>query len=341
MAKDSPRLGSETFWNMAALALAGRLASCQSCVEFFYFQSKQNAVAFLDSCAAGGLVEKVSLLDLRGDLESISATGPTLQQQWYDQAIYISAPAYRKHNLDASRDRIEGTKNAVYNAFRLYFEKLKANNDAINAAYENAVNEGTLLRYAAIAKDRANVDLSHVAKLRLLQDGYKCSVKTKYANATPSETERLATESTVSYVMVYWNAKPSSTNEVCDRGEELEAFVREFLTDHRLLEKFWGELEPNRSMPPRSHFQMLRVISFLIRKRIQIIDDSGRLNKAKSFRDGIRAKLVEAQQRENNDTSYVEAVSEVIEDLDGYCSGLESSMPLVPTNPSQVRTEAR
>src|SRR5437763_1055379 len=89
-------LGKDSFWAMSNLAMAGDLASCESCVEHFYFQSQRNARAFLEACAEGGLVEKISLLDLLGDFEPRSPLAP--RQIWYDQAIYISAPEFRRAN---------------------------------------------------------------------------------------------------------------------------------------------------------------------------------------------------------------------------------------------------
>src|SRR5436305_12192596 len=89
-----PPLGTQSFWHMAKVAMQGELASCESCVEHFYFQSSFNARAFLDSCAAAGLVEKVSLLDLLGQLGS--KRSPTSQR--YDQSIYLSAPDFRSRN---------------------------------------------------------------------------------------------------------------------------------------------------------------------------------------------------------------------------------------------------
>src|ERR1044071_4377867 len=234
MAK-TPPLGAASFWEMAALSISGRLASCQSCVEFFYFQSKQNAVAFLDSCAAGGLVEKRSLLGLRGEVGFRSV--PTVRQQWYDQAIYISAPVFRRKNLDAARRRIEGTKVAVYKAFRLYYEVLGENDKAINAAYVKAVEKGGL-RYSDLARERLDVDQSPIARLRLIKDGYLCRFRNEHPKMSRADVEKRATEATAEYVLGF-STVGAELPPVRDHAEELEQFVREFLADTRDLGDFW------------------------------------------------------------------------------------------------------
>jgi hypothetical protein len=337
MSKDSkvkePPLKSASFWEMAALAIGGRLASCQSCVEFWYFQSKQNAVAFLDSCAAGGLVEKMSLIDLRADLDPVSSSGPTLQQEWYDQAIYISAPAYRMHNLDASRDKIEGTKNAVYNAFRLYHEDLKTNINAIDAAYQEAF-KGDLLRYPEIARSRKTVNLSHVAKLRLILDGFKCTAKREGISAN-SLIEKRATEWTIEYVVRFWDAPQTANDDTCDHADELVSFINEFLDNHRELEVVWGKYE-TRKLPARAPSQMLRVISHLVRHRLQDLAAPG---EADGFRDLVLGKLAQAQQREKNDEPYVLALEEVIEEINDFSAKLP--MLLVEKRPNPMGSEAR
>ncbi|HKR00139.1 MAG TPA: hypothetical protein VJT09_05670 [Pyrinomonadaceae bacterium] len=310
-----PRLGSESFWDMAALAIEGWLASCQSCVEHYYYQSWENAVVFLDSCAAGGLVEKVSLLDLKGDVGPRPA--PTLWQKRYDQNIYISAPVFRKGNLDAARRRIEGTKNAVYNAFRLYYEELGADNDGINAAYMHAVVNGDL-RHSDIARERLDVDLSPVAKLRLIQDGRLTSIKRNHTELSPSEVRKQVTKETIEYVLRFSGQKVQQPC-VSDRAEELEKFVVDFLGDQCSLGTF---LQEGYKLRSDYHLRLLPVIReltyYLYGKKKKRNED------AAAFIARIREKIDGAKQRQESDEDYVIALSEFREDLDDYVSGRRS-----------------
>lgn len=341
MAK-TPPLGSASFWEMAALAISGRLASCPSCVEFFYFQSKQNAVAFLDSCAAGGLVEKRSLLDLRGEVSSRSV--PTVRQQWYDQAIYISAPVFRRKNLDAARRRIEGTKVAVYKAFRLYYEVLGANDKAINAAYVKAVEEGGL-RYSDLARERLGVDQSPVARLRLIKDGYQCRIKNKYKSEHPemsrADIEKRAAEAaagaTAEYVLGF-SAADVELPPVRDHAEELEQFVIEFLGGRRDFRDFWQKEEIK--LPADYRLQLLRVVSELIRHRYDTLKERGG-DAGVRFVAGIKEEIGRAHEREAADGAYVEALAEVMEDLDLHVFAGRASSLVPPDCPVRQGTEVR
>lgn len=328
MGKHEPQLGSHSFWEMAALAILGRLASCQSCVEFFYFQSKQNAVAFLDSCAAGGLVEKWSLLELYGGIESPWVDGPTLRQVWFDQAIYASAPAFRKQNLDAARDRIEGTKNAVYNAFHLYFEVLGAKDDAIAAAYSEAVANNQL-RHSNIAKDRLNVDHSPVAKLRLIDDGFKVAEKRVNPAASSASIEEKATQQTVALVLKQdVSATPPSPLEVFDYAEELEKFIHEFLDDHHVLDTVCAKLKEE--PPEEAHLQLVPVVYKLIECRIRALGEKRDFDAAHTFRDRVNKEISVAQDREKNDAAYVEALSVMAENLESL--ELAPRVPIAATD---------
>jgi hypothetical protein len=307
---------------MAALAMAGRLASCQSCVEHFYYQSWRNAVAFLDSCAEGGLVEKVSLLDLQG--EGSARPFHKLWQHWYDQAIYISAPVFRKQNLDAARDRVEGTKNAVYNAFHLYHEVLGADDKGIHAAYMAAV-EKSRLRHSDIARQRLDVDLSPVAKLRLIQDGYRKQIKDEHPELLRGEVEKRAIELTSKYVLGFSGEDVAPTH-VSDHSEELKAFVVEFLADQRDLAEFWRE---RYAIPSDYRLRLLPVIRELVRHLYVTLrkqDDDA----ARGFIAGIQEEIDQAKQRAAGDKSYVTALSELREDFDGYLFDGRTPM-LVPT----------
>ncbi|TMC24726.1 MAG: hypothetical protein E6J34_00080 [Chloroflexi bacterium] len=220
-------LGKDSFWAMSNLAMAGDLASCESCVEHFYFQSQRNARAFLEACAEGGLVEKISLLDLLGDFEPRSPLAP--RQIWYDQAIYISAPEFRRANATNARKRIENTKKAVYAAFNLYFERLGGNDSAINSAYGDIVEMG-ILRHAETARQRADVNLSGVAKLRLILDAFRKESKESEPDLSKVLIEKKASERTVDFVSQYMG-RPNSISAVSDRTDELVDFVDEFLRE--------------------------------------------------------------------------------------------------------------
>lgn len=323
---NKPRLGSESFWEMAALAMAGLLASCQSCVEHFYFQSKQNSDAFLDTCAEGGLVEKVSLLDLLGDLGP--RPNPTMRQMWYDQPIYISAPTFRRKYLDAARERIENTKNAVYNAFRLYHEALGADDAAIDSAYVKALQDKKL-RHSDTAQQRQDVDLSPIAKLRLIQDGFRNSIK-KENPALPREVvEQLVSESTAAYVLGF-SGQDIVKTAVSDRAEELEKFIEEFLADQHDLKEFWrasfGE------MPATYRLQILPVIGALVRRRYETLVHKNDSSRARQFIAHVKEKIGEAQDKVAT-PAYVSALSELMEDIDFYTSEYQSTMAATLTDP--------
>lgn len=331
MAKSAktPPLGSASFWDMAALAVDGWLASCQSCVEFYYLQSRQNAIAFLDSCASGGLVQKISLLNLRGDLSSGSLR--------YNQAIYISAPVFRMKNPDAARKRTEGTKIAVYNAFHLYYEVLREDDQAINAAYMKAVREGKL-RYPRIAKKRRDVNLSPVAELRVILDGHRCAISNKHPKMSRPNVEKRAIEETVNYV---FSCSGSNTRRlrVRDHAEELEEFILEFLADWRDLKG----LSPKggREIPVEGRLQLLRVISKLVRHRYDVLRKSGDFSRASDFSACVKEEISKAQEQAADNTAYVEALSKVNDDLDVHLSDRRMSIPTLAIDSSQHGAEAR
>jgi hypothetical protein len=323
--ENQPRLGSESFWEMTALAMEGWLASCQSCVEHYYFQSWKNAVAFLDSCAAGGLVEKVSLLDLNGDISP--RPFPTLRQEWYDQAIYISAPVFRKENLDTARRRIEGTKNAVYNAFHLYFEVLGGDDDGINAAYMKAVEEGKLLRHPGIARQRQDVALSSVAKLRLIQDGFMKQIKREQPGLSLGELRKRVNESATKYVLEFSGEK-GQPPLVSDHAEELEKFVIDFLADRCDLAAFLRE--EGYKLPADYRLRLMPVIRELSYHLYQgALREHGDAE-AQALMARLRQEIAEAKKRRAADETSVIALSELSEDLDDYVSGRRAA-PFIPT----------
>jgi hypothetical protein len=322
-----PRLGSESFWEMAALAMEGWLASCQSCVEHYYFQSWTNATAFLESCAEGGLVVKVSLLDLKGDVGP--RTSPTLWQQRYDQAIYISAPVFRKENLDAARRKIEGTKNAVYNAFHLYYEILGADDKGINNAYMHAVQEGELLRWPNIARERQDVALSSVAKLRLIQDGFKNSMKGE--KLSPNDLEKRVTKSTTEYVLQF-SGQEAVQPQVSDHIEELEEFVIEFLADKRDLAEFSQE----GFKPPVDYrlrlLPVIRELAYYIYRTLL----KQNTDKAQSFTASVREQIDEVKRRGESDETYNIALAELREDLDGFVSNRQAPILVSASDPNHT-----
>ena len=196
------KVGPDSFWEMTELVIDGRLASCESCVGFYYFQSEVNCRIYLDSCADAGLVEKVSLLDLKAEADLDSPVA----RKWYDQAIYISAPSFRRQNLDFARRRIENTANAVYNALFIYHELLGADDNAISAAYANAIKE-RLLRNSDLAYSRRDVKLSSIAQMRVILDGFRSKDRAENKNVpepkrlSPWPLDKRATDKTVAYIL--------------------------------------------------------------------------------------------------------------------------------------------
>ena len=310
-------LGSDSFWEMLALARAGRLASCQSCVEYYYFQSKRNTIDFLESCVVGRLVERVSLLDLYGDLAP--RPNPTLRQQWYDEPIYISAPIFRKQYPDEARERIEITKRLVYSALRLYYEELGADDAAISAAHMKAVEDG-MLRYSDIARMRQDVDMSPVARLRLIQDGYGNLFKNRNPKPRREEIEKYARENTVAYVKKFSGTKVEP-GIFRDHSEELDTFIEEFLLKKRSLNEFWRD-----GFGEEYRLKWLPVIGELLRRRYDDQSDAG-LECAQRFLAKIKAILQKAQS--SADESYNAALSQLSKDLDHYIS--ESTLSLRQT----------
>lgn len=308
MMNSRPTVGSESFWEMAALAMAGQLASCQSCLEYFYFQSKSNAIAFLESCVVGGLVTEVSLLDLCGDVGPHAT--PSVRGRWYDQPIFISAPRFRRKNLDAARRRIEITKRAVYNAYNLYYEVIGANDEAIDSAYFRAVREGRL-RHSETARERLDVDLSPVARLRLIQDGFKALIKRKHPDRPPEERERLASGACSDYVL---DSESNGSGRVppSDRAEELEGFVEAILLDTHDLREFWdgsyGEF------PSDYRDRWLRVISELISRRFSQLSDSADDEKRSQFLERIGEAVAKSLQTAGR-PSFVEGLEELDEEV--------------------------
>jgi hypothetical protein len=316
------KVGPDSFWEMTALAIDGWLASCESCCGFFYFNSESNCKIYLDSCADAGLVEKVSLLELRTDAGLDSATA----REWYDQAIYISAPSF-KLNLDLARQKVENTANAVYNAYHIYYELLDADDAAISAAYVKAIEEGKL-RDSDIADTRRDVKMSPIAEMRRILDGFKS--RESAANRARPELEQLpsavieerATDQTVEYILSAIGSQPVNTEEKSDRGWELDEFITRFLIDPFRLKEF--SREKNRALPEGFHVQLLLLISELCRRRYEILSNDR--SQADKFVRDIRDAVEQAKANHSGDENYLAALSDFAENLDS------EQLPAVPFN---------
>jgi len=307
------KVGPDSFREMTALVIDGRLASCESCVGFYYFQSEINCRIYLDSCADAGLVVKVSLLQLKAeaDLDVPAA------RKWYDQPIYISSPRFRKLNLDFARRKVENTANAVYNAYFIYHELLGANDNAISAAYENAVEERQLRNFEA-ALARRDVSLSAIAKLRLILDGFK-NQESKKNKKLPeaerlrsSQVEKRATDRTVDYILQFVDSPPPSVEGKSDRGEELDKFITDFLINPFRLKEFLNE--KSRELPAGFHVQLLLLISELCRRRYAYLAKTDR-SQANNFIREIRSAVDRAKDIHFDDHDYLAALSNFAENL--------------------------
>ena len=264
--------GKGSFFQMTELAVAGRLSSCESCVEHFYFQSQQNASDFLDSCASAGLLEKVSLRELLGQVGP--HVGLSAADLAYDQPVYISAPEFRKRNPGESRRRITNTKRAVREAFRLYFEELQADDRAIEAAYSCAM-ERDLLRFNARARSRSDVALSTVAKLRLMLDGFKSRLRGEGRSA--GEATRQAGHEVVSFVRECSERPLSISNGTDSKASELSEFVVEFLGGGARLQVGVNE-----------RLQCADAVLRMARRQLGRLDQSQAIEYAKRITEALR-----------------------------------------------------
>jgi len=300
------RVGPDAYWDMMALVIEGRMASCESCLGLYYFLDDTICRIFLESCAAAGLMERYSLLELKPEAES----GAPGAKKWYDQAIYIPAPRLRRLNPDFARRKVQHTANAVYKAFFIYYELLGANDAAISAAYVKAVNED-LLRNTALARSRHDVRLSPIVQLRLIFDGIR--LKESEANETLPEPqqlssweiEKLATNKTAAFVLSAGSALPD-IDEKFDRGEELDKFITGFLVDPFRLKEF--ARDKSRELPEEFHVQLLLLISELCLRRYEMLSHD-RDEAARFVRD-IRNAVEEAKVKHSGDQDYLAALSD-------------------------------
>lgn len=292
------RLGSESFWEMVALSMSGRLASCTSCVEHFYFQSEQNSQLFLEACSEAGLLQRISLLDLFG---SFGAAGSRRDAR-YDEPIYLSAPEFRKANPSEARRRIDKTREAVYTALRLYYEELSANDTAIAAAYSSAVDSG-LLRYSETAKERRAADLSSLAKLRLIQDGFRHLLREQMKESDEvldkeSVEERIGI-TTVEYVRGFFGAEEAG-GERSDFGSELDRFLLEFLHDEHSIEDYWRA--DFGCLPVSYKEKWMPAVAALARRRFEALSESAGEQEADSFAENFEATLSAALSRQKSES---------------------------------------
>lgn len=241
-----PKIGPAAFWEMVALTIRGRLASCVSCVEFFYFQSTANSSLFLEACASAGLLQRMSLLDLFGDV------GPRIDpgQSRYDEPIYLSAPEFRSAHPQEARKRLDVTKNTVNTALRIFLEELRNDDGVVASAYETAVRENRL-RFSEIAAERRGVRMSSLAKVRLMLDGFRVALSKgdDTGKGTSRERDRLIVSRTIQFIRGFVGTQRPEM-ATTDFGEELQQFtldflaaperVREFDSDHQdLAADYW------------------------------------------------------------------------------------------------------
>lgn len=301
------RVGPDSFWDMMALVIEGRMASCESCLGLYYFLDDTICRIFLESCADAGLMERYSLLELKPEAE-LGAPGA---KRWYDQAIYIPAPRLRRLNPDYARRKVQHTANAVYKAFFIYYELLGGNDAAISAAYGKALKED-LLRNMALARSRHDVRLSPIVQLRLIFDGIR--LKESEANEklpepqqlSSWEIEKLATNKTAAFILNAAGSQPSDTDEKFDRGEELDKFITGFLVDPFRLKEF--ARDKSRELPEEFHVQLLLLISELCLRRYEMLSHD-RDQAARFVRD-IRNAVKEAKVKHSSDHDYLAALSD-------------------------------
>ncbi|SRR5258706_7639672 len=311
-----PRVGADSFWEMVALAMSGRLASCTSCVEHFYFQSEINSSLFLEACASAGLLQKVSLLDLFGEVGS--HVDPSLRR--YDEPIYLSAPEFRRALPDEARQRMDNTKRAVYSALRLFFEELRADENAVAAAYDKAVAT-RILRHADLAERRKEVEMSSLAKLRLIQDGFRFAVRKRHkaeAKAIDRRAEeREVASCTTKYVRPFLGVGRGHLH-ADQLDEDIETFVLDFLTNANKLEEFW---DSKVGILPRDYWirwfpVMLTLASDRYRRMLEKVGQTEALQFADRFSEAVTTAL----RQEANDSVRAHALDSLLDDWTIFAS---------------------
>ena len=202
----------------------------------------------------------------------------------------------------------------------MYFEILKANYEAIDRAYVHAIKERKLRR-SDVAQKRIDVDLSAVAKLRLIKDGFKYLLKNDNPALSPSQIDLLANNKTVDFILGYEEGEPIPTEGLSDHSEELDQFIVEFLGSRAELPSFWQNNDG-----ARFHFWLFPVVDELIRLRVATLREAGDKRKLEAFSDTIRDSIHSAKKRERKNRAYLSAVEELVEDFESSCSAIPSTL---------------
>jgi hypothetical protein len=194
-----------------------------------------------------------------------------------------------------------------------------------------AVEEGKRLRHPDIARQRQDVALSSVAKLRLIQDGYMKKIKEEQPGLSHGELKKRVNEAATKYVLEFSGQK-GQPPLVSDHTEELEGFVIDFLADRRDLASFLREKE--HKLPADYRLRLMPVIRELSYHLYQhALREHGDAD-AQALMARLQQEIAEAKKRRAADETSVIALSELSEDLDDYVSGRRAA-PFVPTPAAQ------
>lgn len=281
---------------MVALTIGGRLASCVSCVEYFYFQSTANASLFLEACASAGLLQKMPLLDLFGDVGPRSDPG----QRRYDEPIFLSAPEYQAQHADAARNRLERTKSAVDLALRIFYEELRGDQAMVAAAYRAAIQQKKL-RFSDVAELRLEVKLSAVAKVRLILDGFRA------LHSGDRSSPRLIVQETIRFIRDFAGAADSN-DPSHDVGNELDDFIIEFITSPEKIHGTEAVTLLSLKLETDYWIKWLPVVLNLAWGRFAALKQE-HANKAEQFAASFTAAIKEAARREKNTAAGEQLVS--------------------------------
>lgn len=281
--------------------MRGDLGSCVSCVEHHYYQSTSNATIFLEACASAGLMQKVPLLDLFGYV------GPRVDpgQDRYDEPIYISAPEFQAADPQASRTRLDLIKKQVNSALRTFLEELRADDDAVAAAYEEAVVMN-MLKEPAIAAKRFNVKMSSLAMVRLILYGF-----TQAYTGDKSEKQRVVIGQTTQFVRRFVGATPKHVASD-DVGAELEQFAVEFLSAPEKIHELKIENPPRLS--DDYWLKWLPVLLSIAWGRSSALKAQGKPEAAERFSTAFSRAAQEGAQREESGGPASRALTSLIQE---------------------------
>ena len=298
MTTSTPKIGPAAFWEMVALTMGGQLASCVSCVEYFYFQSTANSSLFLEACASAGLLQRMPLLDLFGEV------GPRVDpgQRRYDEPIFLSAPEYQVEYPDEARNRLTNTKNAVNSALRIFYDELRADEKMVAAAYSGAITE-KVLRFFDVAATRRHVKHSFLSMVRLILDGYRALHKTEHR-------DRTAVADTIRFIRRFADVTPPAI-ETNDVGFELETFITEFITSPEKIHDTDFAKKVQLKVNSDYWIKWLPVMLNLAWGRSAALKKDDRETEAENFSSHFVASISSAIQRENAN----EAAAEVLHSL--------------------------